>query len=226
MCNKAVIFDFNGTLFWDTEINYESWSNCIKRWLNKEYTREQYFSLNGRTTYETLEKVFDKKLDQETINKLSKEKDIEYLKIMEEEKDSLSLAPGLEELLVKLIEKDIKIAIATSAPPELMEEYEKFFSLSRFFKKELIVSSDGSLPSKPNPAIYLKAIEKLNIDASNCIVFEDTKSGIISASRANVNKIVAVNSLGADTETINNLKQTAFHIKNFKEVQIESLLDL
>jgi HAD superfamily hydrolase (TIGR01509 family) len=222
---NAAIFDFNGTLFWDTEINYKAWFNCIKKWLNRDYTREEYFVLNGRTTPETLIQVFKKQLDNETIAKLSIEKDIEYFKVLEEEKDTIALAPGIEELLTKLHANGIKVAIATSAPPQSMIEYEKYFKLSRFFKDEYIISSDGSLASKPDPAIYLKAIETLNIDAPHCIVFEDTKSGIISATRAMINKIVAVNSNGADCNTINNLKETTFHISNFNEVKINKLLD-
>lgn len=223
MQNKSVIFDFNGTLFWDSEINYKSWSNCIKRWLNKDYTRNQYAMLNGRTTYETLDKVFQQKLDKSTIDKLSEEKDLEYLKVMDNEKDELSLAPGIENLLKQLLENNIKIGIATSAPPSLMEEYEKIFNLSRFFKQEYIISSDGSLPSKPDPAIYLETIKRLNVEPKNCIVFEDTKSGIISASKANVSKIIAVNSIGCDCESVNNLKETSFHITHFNQIDLINL---
>jgi len=225
MINKAVIFDFNGTLFWDSEINYKSWYNCIKRWLNKDYSREEYSILNGRTNYETLETIFNKKLNKNTINKLSKEKDIEYLNMMETEKESLSLAYGLEILLNNLIENNIKIAIATSAPPSLMLEYEKFFKLSRFFKEDYIISNDGSLPSKPDPAIYNKAIKALNVNPNNCIVFEDTKSGIISAARANVGKIIAVNSIGSDIETTSKLKETFSYINSFSEIIITDLFE-
>jgi HAD superfamily hydrolase (TIGR01509 family) len=221
---KAVIFDFNGTLFWDSEINYRSWYNFIKKKLNKEYSREEYAHLNGRTTFETLEIVYKQKLSQELIDKLSIEKENEYLKILEEEKDKISLAPGVEVLLKNLLEKNIKIAIATSAHPFLMKEYEKIFTLSRFFKKEYIIANDGSLASKPDPCIYNKTIDILNIRSENAIVFEDTKSGIISASRANVGKIIAVNSLGSDFKTINNLKETSFHISAFNEINLTELL--
>jgi len=224
MVIKAAIFDFNGTLFWDSDINYKAWYNCIKRWLNKTYTLEQYALLNGRTTYETLEKVFSKKLSKNEIENLSYEKDKEYLKVMKEEKDKISLATGVESLLKQLIENNIYIAIATSAPPSLMREYEKIFKLSRYFKKENIIASDGTIASKPDPAIYIKAIKTLNVKPENCIVFEDTKSGIISASRANIHKIIAINSTGSDIKTTANLKETNFYINNFDEINIKDLL--
>lgn len=225
MKTKAIIFDFNGTLFWDSEINYKSWYNCILRWLDVEYTLEQYALLNGRTTYETLEKVFPYKLNQDEIEKLSDEKDQEYLKVMDSEKDKLSLAEGAEKLLTKLLENNLKVSIATSAPPSLMEEYENIFKLSRYFKEEYIISSDGTLPSKPHPAIYNKAINVLNVSPSETVVFEDSKSGIISASKANVKKIIAVNSIGSDIKTISSLKEIDYIINSFNDVSIEAFLN-
>ncbi len=223
MINKAVIFDFNGTLFWDSEINYQSWCNFIKKKLNKEYTREDFSLLNGRTTAETLEILYNKKLDIETIDKLTFEKDREYLDILEQDLDSISLASGVENLINKLIENNIKIAIATSAQPSIMVEYEKIFKLSRFFKDELIIANDGSYPSKPDPSIYIEAIKRLNVNPKDCVVFEDTKSGIISAFKANIGKIIAVNSIGCHADIVNNLKETSSHITHYDEINIDNL---
>ncbi len=225
MKTKAIIFDFNGTLFWDSEINYKSWYNCILRWLDVEYTLDQYVLLNGRTTYETLEKVFPRQLNKEEIEKFSIEKDQEYLKVMDSEKDKLSLAEGAEKLLTQLLKDNYKISIATSAPPSLMKEYENIFKLSRYFKEDYIISSDGTLPSKPNPAIYNKAIKVLNVSPRETVVFEDSKSGIISASKANVKKIIAVNSIGSDIKTISSLKEIDYIINSYNDVSIEAFFN-
>ncbi|MGD1823040.1 MAG: HAD family hydrolase [Pleomorphochaeta sp.] len=221
--NKAVIFDFNGTLFWDSEINFQSWYNFIKKNLKREYTREEYSTLNGRTTAETLEVLYNKKFDKQTIDKLINEKDEEYLKILYNDKSSLSLAPGAEELLYNLKKNKIKIAIATSAHPSLMVEYEKIFKLSRFFERELIIANDGTYKSKPNPAIYIEALKRLKVEPKNSIVFEDTKSGIISAFNAQVEKIIAVNSIGCNIEIVNNLVETTSYITHFNQININNL---
>jgi len=223
MKNKAVIFDFNGTLFWDSEINYQAWYNFIKKKLNKDYTREEFSILNGRTTAETLEVLYNKKLDLETIEKLTIEKDREYLDILEQDLESISLAPGVENFINELIENNIKIAIATSAQPSIMVEYEKIFKLSRFFKDELIIANDGSYPSKPDPAIYIEAIKRVKANPKDCVVFEDTRSGIISAFKANVGKIIAVNSVGCHTDIVNNLKETSSHITHYDDINIDNL---
>lgn len=223
--NRAAIFDFNGTIFWDTEINYISWNICIKRWFNREYTREEYFNLNGRTTEETLIQVFNKPLTKQFLEEKEAEKNIEYLRVMETNSDDIKLAPGFVEFAKHLIDNGITIAIATSAPPSLMDEYEKFFHLSNLFKKEYIISSDGSHASKPDPAVYIKAIDILNIPASSSIVFEDTKSGILSAYRANVKKVISVSSPGSDLETIKDMKETSMIIPNYYNLNIDELFE-
>jgi HAD superfamily hydrolase (TIGR01509 family) len=223
--NRAAIFDFNGTIFWDTELNYISWRNCIRRWLDREYSREEYFNLNGRTNKETIEKVFNKKLSKEFIVQKDNEKTVEYLKNMKEQQENVKLAPGFEEFAQRLLNQGITIAIATSASPSLMIEYKKVFKLTRFFKEEFIISSDGSLASKPDPAIYLKTINRLDIPASSTIVFEDAKSGIISAYRAKVKKVIAVLSDGSDVDTITNLKETSMIITDYFNLDIDELFN-
>ncbi|MCK9190483.1 MAG: HAD family phosphatase [Sphaerochaetaceae bacterium] len=223
--DRAAIFDFNGTLFWDSEINYISWNNCIERWFNRPYTRELYAQLNGRTNEETLEVLYGKKLDSRFVSKKSNEKTAEYLRVLESQSQSISLARGAESLFKALIDDGIKIAIATSAPTDLMVHYERYFNLSRFFKDEFIISSDGSIPSKPDPTIYLKTIERLNVDPSSCIVFEDTKSGILSAHKAKVNKVIAINSDGSDIKTTSTMKETSMSIDSFEDLKFKTLFD-
>lgn len=221
--DKAAIFDFNGTLFWDTDINYISWDNCLKRWLGISYSKELYAKLNGRTNPETLEYLYGKKLDKNFLEDKCNEKNNEYLKVLENQRAEVSLASGVESFFESLIEANVSIAIATSAPPELMVEYEKFFKLSRFFEAKNIISNDGSIASKPNPAIYEKAIKVLDVKPSSCVVFEDTKSGILSAYRANVNKVIAIESDGADTKTINSMNEVSFSLKDFNNINIDDL---
>ncbi|MDY0287308.1 MAG: HAD family phosphatase [Sphaerochaeta sp.] len=224
MTKQAIIFDFNGTIFWDSEINFIAWDNCIRRWRGTPYSREEYHLLNGRTSLETLEALFGDLLQQEERVIRCAEKSTEYFKVLNKMKDSVSLAPGLEDLLSELVRRSVKLAIATSAPPQSMVEYEKIFSLSRFFDSKNIVPNDGTIKSKPAPDIFLHAIGTLGCRAEECVVFEDTESGILSAHRANVGKIIAVASNGADIETLQNMKEKAYIITDFSHIDINEIL--
>lgn len=189
---KTLVFDFNGTLFWDSEINYQSWNSCVQNWLKQSYSHEEYRRLNGRSTMETLSAIFNG-VDLSDSQKKFYEKEVmaTYLHECESHKP-LSLAPGLEVFLSAQQEQGKRLAIATSACELYMQKYESWFRLSRFFDKSSIISNNGQYPSKPNPAIYLAVLSKLQVSPDDCVVFEDTSSGIESAYHAGIKQIVAV----------------------------------
>ena len=62
----------------------------------------------------------------------------------------------------------------------------------KFFKPDEVYSAASSLPkptSKPDPAIYLWAMEKLGKKPEECVAVEDSKSGTLAAVRANIKTI-------------------------------------
>lgn len=223
MDKKAVIFDFNGTLFWDSEINYIAWKRVIKRFLNRTYSLDEYFSLNGRTTKETLNILFKRDLLDEEIEYYTALKGNEYFNVIKEKGDDIKLAKGSIEFIENLKQNGICVAIATSATSKYIDQYEKYFNLLKYFDREYIVSNDGNYRSKPDPEIYNKTIEKLGVSPSNVVVFEDTKSGILSAYGANVKKVIAVKSPLCDTKSVENLKETAASINDFTNIDINEL---
>jgi len=68
----------------------------------------------------------------------------------------------------------------------------KHFKLDRWFDSSRIIYDDGTFPGKPNPAIYLKAAAALSLDPKDCLVVEDSLSGIESAQRAKIGKIIGI----------------------------------
>ena len=225
MKDKAVIFDFNGTLFWDSEINFQAWKRVIKIWFDREYSIDEYFILNGRTTKETLSILFDRDLSDAEVEEYSSIKADEYFKIMREQESSISLAPGVTTFIENLKSRGINVAIATSATTEYMSEYDKYFKLHQYFDKQFIIANDGNYKSKPDPEIYIKAMETLNVSPSNVVVFEDTKSGILSAYNAKVNKVFAINSPLSAVESVINLNETHRVLPDFHNINIDELFE-
>jgi beta-phosphoglucomutase-like phosphatase (HAD superfamily) len=68
-------------------------------------------------------------------------------------------------------------------------------NLDKWFKLEEVVYNDGTIQGKPKPDIYLKAADMINVNISDCVIFEDAKSGIEAAKRAGAGKIVGVTSM-------------------------------
>ena len=129
------------------------------------------------------------------VEKYGKEKEALYRKRCLLEPEKFKLAPGAIELLDFLKENNIPRTIATMSEWDNVEFYIKEFHLEEWFDIEKIVYSDGTIPGKPAPDIFQIAAEKINLQPSDCLVFEDAIAGINSASNAGIGKIIAVASL-------------------------------
>lgn len=192
MKTTHLIFDFNGTCFKDTLINYKAWNRSVNSWFGRDYTMNEYLNLNGRTGFNTVEELFrDQNLPKEKLMEYLAVQNRNYLDVCHESRPLL-LAPGLKELVLKAREKGITVAICTSATYELMKEFRAMLPVDELFDEKNIICTSGNFPSKPNPAIFRHAIEFLNADAENCIAFEDTKSGLRSAYDAQIKRVVAI----------------------------------
>ena len=70
--------------------------------------------------------------------------------------------------------------------------YIENFHLDDWFDVDKIVYSDGKIPGKPAPDIYEIAAKNLGLKPCECIVVEDALSGIESADKAGIGKIIAI----------------------------------
>lgn len=87
---------------------------------------------------------------------------------------------GIKELLASLRTK-YKLAVVSGSNRKTVQDL-----INRFFPDtfDVIIDGDDSGESKPSPAPYLKAVEKLGIPAGHCVVVENAPLGIRSAKRA------------------------------------------
>jgi beta-phosphoglucomutase-like phosphatase (HAD superfamily) len=75
-----------------------------------------------------------------------------------------------------------------------MDFYKEHFGLLNWFDNKHILFDTGELPSKPDPAIYLKTAEQLGVPPRECVVVEDSGHGIEAARRAGIGYIYAIGS--------------------------------
>lgn len=190
---KGIIFDFNGTLYWDSQLHYDAWreySAMLRETpFSDEEMRERMF---GHTNYEIIEYLIGKKPSKEIVEKYGKEKEAVYRKWCKQNPKEFHLAPGAIELLDYIKENNIPHAIATMSEWENVEFYIKEFCLEKWFDLDKIVYSDGTMPGKPAPDVYLLAAKKLGLNPCDCVVVEDAIAGINSAKNAGIGKIIAI----------------------------------
>lgn len=190
---KGIIFDFNGTLFWDSEIQENAWKTFGKKLSGRDITDEEFNTyFHGRTNKDTLEYLTERVLTDKEVNELAQQKESIYRDLCKSDLNKFKLAPGVERYLDYLKENNIPFTIATASEINNVNFFIKEFQLDKWFDIIKIVYDDGTFRGKPEPDIYLKASEALNIQPDNCIVFEDALSGVQSAQRAGVKEIIAV----------------------------------
>lgn len=217
MSKIGVIFDFNGTLLWDTQLHNTAWDVFLNKHGISLSDEEKHQRIHGKLNSEIMMYLFDSKLTKEQMDHYILDKETIYQRLCTE-LDDFSLAKGTIELFEKLRENEIPFVIATAADLVNVEFYIKTFNLCKWFKKDSIIYNDGTVRGKPFPDIFLKALDILGMEGKDAVIFEDSISGIKAAEAANAGKIVIVNSNDSDyTE----YKDKYRVIDSFHEVELD-----
>ncbi len=220
---KGIIFDFNGTLFFDSHMHYEAWRIYSKKLRGYSFSDDEMRKyMFGRTNADIIKYAMGKKPDKELVEKLSKEKEETYRQMCKKDKDNFKLAPGAEDFLNFLKEKNIPRTIATMSEWDNVEFYIKEFNLEKWFDIDKIVYSNGKIPGKPAPDIYKIAAKNINIKPKDCIVIEDAISGINAAYNAGIGMIIAIASIES-IKLYESIPYVNKIIKNYNEINKEFL---
>jgi len=215
---KGVVFDFNGTLFWDTPLHNKAWDLFLEKFDIKLSDNEKGEKIHGKSNKEIMPNIFSKPLTDDEIIKLGIEKELIYQELCLH--SNLQLAPGAIDFLMFLKEINLPCTIATSSGIENIDFYFKHLDLGLYFNRSAVIFNDGSIKSKPHPDIFVKALERMGIKAEESLVFEDSFAGIQAAANAGVKNIVIINS--------NNDNYAAWNypqIKNFMDFNTELLFN-
>lgn len=94
-----------------------------------------------------------------------------------------ALQPGWSELIPELIENNIKLALVSASPRILVDAVIEGVGLDFF---ELTIAAEDPPQTKPFPDPFWMAADLLKVPRSNCLVVEDSNTGVTSATRANM----------------------------------------
>ncbi|MDO4570802.1 MAG: HAD family phosphatase [Planctomycetia bacterium] len=189
---RGIVFDFNGTLFWDTPLHNAAWFEYCEKYgihLTPEIMFRKY---HGKTNEMIFDAMFEGKLSLEEIGRRSIEKELMYQAICLQ--GEMALAPGAEVFLDALKERNFPFTIATASIQLNVDFYYEHLNLARWFPYDKIIFNDGTLPGKPDPTVYLKAMEILGCAPEETLIFEDSSSGLRAAMNAKAGGIIIVNS--------------------------------
>lgn len=104
-------------------------------------------------------------------------------------RQGFTLIPGAQEILDAFHSAGIPQALVTASPKPLVQA---LFDGMAGHPLQAFVSGSDDVPGKPDPAPYLLGAERLGVDITQCLVFEDSVTGL-AAARASGATVVSVN---------------------------------
>lgn len=185
---KAVIFDFDGLII-DTEtIWYEAFKEALLHF-EVDLTIEQFALVIGTD---------DTVLDQyilDNINESSSILEIKELakKFFDENIGQPLLRDGVEDYLLAAKEAGLKIGLASSSTRAWVETYLTQLGILSYF--EVIKTRDDVTTVKPDPELYLQAVNALGVRPEEAIAFEDSLNGLKAARAAGLKCVIFPNSV-------------------------------
>ena len=183
---KAIIFDFDGVLI-DTELYWKLLNDdyCLALGIkdHEEFYKDS-LGLNTTDSAKLIIKKYNPNLLEEEVRRIQ-------LKFSKKISHELSaIMPGVKELIKMLKVNECKLAIASSARMKKIEYLLDKFGLSEDF--EIVLSTEGTgIKGKPDPEVYKKTIEKLDVKPEQAVIFEDSIVGLRSAQRSGA-EVIAV----------------------------------
>ena len=193
---KALIFDMDGVLL-DSEAVYEKvWRIAADKMgvTGIDAVHKNCLGRNKTDSCAILRTAYGKEFAAEEFWALTDE-----LSLKEQEESGVPLKPFAKETLSYLKQKGYDLALASSTERSVVERELSKAGLLNFFSK--LVCGDEVEKSKPNPQIYLLALQKLALDAENCVAVEDSPAGIESAYAANLKCVMIPDRVTPDGQT-------------------------
>lgn len=181
MHKKGFIFDLDGVIVDTAKYHYLAWKKLANS-IGIDFSKEQNEQLKGVSRIESLKKILswaNKRISDKEFQKLMDTKNQNYLQYIAK-MDENEILPDVNRVLNYLTENNQPIALGSAsknAKPilEKINLYQKF---------DAIVDGNSVTKAKPNPEVFLKAAELLNVLPKDCIVFEDSQAGIEAANKA------------------------------------------
>lgn len=183
---ELVIFDMDGLMFDTERIGHLAWERVAEKYqfsYSIDITK-RFIGRNHHAIMSVLKAEFGEAAPVEMWHAES----WKVRKEIYQENGTLGLKPGLIEILSFLRETNIKMAVASSSRHSDILHHLQHEGLSQYF--DYVVGGDQVKESKPNPEIFLKPCQALNVLPKNAIVIEDSYNGFLAARRAHIPVII------------------------------------
>lgn len=224
MSYQGIIFDFNGVLFSDSDLQEKSWQVMARKLRGREMTDEEFdLHMHGRSNAYVLSYLAGREITGKELDELIEDKESRFRRLCLETPNRLTLSAGAPDLLERLKLAGIPRTIATSSGIRNVEFYIEHLHIDRWFEVGKLIYDDGVRPGKPAPDMYLAAAGEIGLDPARCVVVEDAVSGVMAAAAARIGYIVGIGSAAGHASLLSSRGATLV-IDTLKDFPRERLL--
>lgn len=214
--SKAVIFDMDGVICHTNPFHSEAFKIFFEK--RNIFPTEEEFLLHmyGKNNGYILSHFLGRKIEGQELLDLEFEKESLFREIYQHHVNPIS---GFLDFFHGLKKSGWKTGVATSAPFANLELIGGKLDLFPYLESAL--ASEHVSKHKPDPEVYLKTAANLSLTPEQCIVFEDSFSGVSAAKNAGM-KVVGVLS----SHSVNQLPICDLYIKDYHDLESKSILSL
>ncbi|HTN15326.1 MAG TPA: HAD-IA family hydrolase [Sphingomonadaceae bacterium] len=112
----------------------------------------------------------------------------------------LPVRPGILRIVDEAIEAGVRLGVCTTSNPKFIDAVLDLFGAERKAAFEFVHAGDVVARKKPAPDIYLLALETLGLPASDCIVIEDSRNGLLAATGAGLTTLITTSTYTMDED--------------------------
>ena len=216
---RAVIFDMDGVIVNSEPLHHMAYKKMFEEF-KIDVSNTLYESFTGQSTSSICKQLCEIFNLKESSNDLvvSKRK---HFKIIFENDSSFQMIDGALELIKNYFNNNLTLVLASSASMINIDRIFKKFDLNKFFKAK--ISGADLKESKPNPEIFIKAANLSGFKKDECLVIEDSTSGIIAAKSAGI-YCVGYNSLNSKNQNYDNANLVISDLNEIKFNKISKRL--
>lgn len=214
MTLRGLIFDFDGLIL-DTELpGFIAWKEIFESY-HLPFTFQHWHKAIG-----TGPSAYDPGLDlcaqvQEPLDpaEIRERQLVRVYQILED----IAVLPGVLDVIKEAKTMGLKMAIASSSPRNWVLNHLTRLDLGKFF--DFILTAEDVHHVKPQPDLYLLALEKMGLRATEAIVFEDSPNGITAGRAAGIFVIAVPNQITKTMDT----SHADMQVSSFREINLAQL---
>ncbi|MDX1830110.1 MAG: beta-phosphoglucomutase family hydrolase [Lutibacter sp.] len=173
---KGLIFDLDGTIANTMPNHFKAWRKAVSPY-GIDFNEELFMSLTGMARTATINKLnqlFNTKMNPEIVGEIKNE----YFNLLVSETKEIEVVANV----IREFHNKLPMAIGTGSTTEGAKQTLEIIDMQQYFN--IVITSDDVVQGKPHPETFLKCAELMQVNPTECVVFEDGILGMKAAKTA------------------------------------------